>query len=110
MEGLRRAGVIRNKESYEMMTKFLITFEKSQGTARIIILNKLLTSILLLNKDTPSDKINLLFGIYSASSQQNGMIKRVNVRQILDHLCFVVIYAIPNLAYHSIVPGYGPST
>lgn len=68
LEGFRRAGVIRNKESYELISKFLITFEKSQGNTRIIILNKLLTCILLLAKDTPTEKVNLLFGIYSGSS------------------------------------------
>eukprot|EP00347_Sterkiella_histriomuscorum_P020810 403336378 len=110
IEGFRRAGVIRNRESHDIISKFLITFEKSQGNTRIIILSKLLSSVLLLTKDSPIDKICLLFGIYAIGGQQSGVIKRVNVRQILDHLCFAVIYAIPNLAYHSIVPGFGQSS
>ena len=52
----------------------------------------------------------MLFGIYAVGGLQTGVLKRVNMRQILDHLCFAVIYAIPNLAYHSSVPGYGAQT
>ncbi|CDW77319.1 UNKNOWN [Stylonychia lemnae] len=110
LDALRRAGVIKSKEAYEIFNKFLITFEKTQGNMRIIILNKLLTSILLLTKDSQQDKINHLFGVYAVGGSQGGVVKRVNVRQILDHLCFTVIYAIPNLAYHACIPGFGATT
>jgi hypothetical protein len=29
------------------------------------------------------------------------MMKRAHLRQMLDHIFFAVIYAVPNLAYHS---------
>lgn len=40
----------------------------------------------------------------------DGILKRTAVRQMLDHMYFTVIYAIPNLAYHSVLPGFGPTT
>jgi hypothetical protein len=106
--------VIHTKEKLEIYSKFLITFEKTQANNRIIHLNKLLTTVLLLSKDfPPEEKLSTLFGIYAigggdtlgASNTQGGIVKRPNVRQMLDHICFAVIYAIPNLAYHSVIPG-----
>lgn len=39
------------------------------------------------------------------------MLKRSHLRQLIDHIFFAVIYAIPNLAYHSEAgEGYGIGT
>ncbi|TNV80074.1 hypothetical protein FGO68_gene12293 [Halteria grandinella] len=134
MDGLRKAGVIPKSkgsqqsrtstngqnQSYEAMSKYLITFEKLQGQTKIINLSKLLTSILLLTKDDKQDKITFLFDIYASHNTLNpGVVQPVNqpktlkrtfLRQMLDHLYFAVIYAIPNLAYHEITPGFGFGT
>lgn len=82
----------------------------------MINLNRLLTCILLLTKDEPDDKISYLFDIYATHNSLNpGVVAPVNqaktlkrtfLRQMLDHLFFAVIYAIPNLAYHE-VSGFG---
>lgn len=110
LEGFKRAGVITRREIYEVYNKFLITFEKTQGSTKLINLSKLLTSVLLLTKDNIHDKVNHLFGIYGIGTTSSAVVRRANVRQILDHLCFAVIYAIPNLAYHHQVPGFGANT
>jgi hypothetical protein len=107
IEGFRRAGIIKTKETFDVYSKFLITFEKTQGNTRIINMNKLLTCVLLLSKDMILDKVSHIFGIYAIGGETSGVLKRANVRQLLDHICFTVIYAVPNLAYHHCVPGYG---
>jgi hypothetical protein len=80
-------------------------------------MSKLLTSILLLTADDKQDKITYLFDIYASHNQHNPGIaqpinqpktlKRAHLRQMLDHLYFAVIYAIPNLAYHLAGFGFG---
>ena len=73
--------------------------------------------MLLLTKDSLVDKVQELFEIYStnhSASTNNGyhnralpsnilikpIMKKASLRQLLDHIFFAVIYAIPNLAYH----------
>ena len=69
-------------EQAEIYSKWLISFEKTRGTNnKIINLNKLMASVLLLTKESPSDKIQLLFGIYAIGEEtQTGVMKRAAVR------------------------------
>lgn len=103
-------GLAKSKVSSELLDKFLIPFEKTTNNNRVITLNKLLTAILLLTRDYPQDKITHLFGIYKHPMSSEGVLKRSSLRQLLDHLGFTVIYAIPNLSFHSIVNGFGVKT
>ena len=43
--------------------------------------------------------------------EAESVLKRAHLRQIIDHIFFAVIYAIPNLAYHPEAgEGYGFGT
>lgn len=64
----------------------------------------------MLTKDTIEDKVNYLFGIYQTPRLLDEIMKRTAVKQMLDHIYFCVIYAIPNLAYHSLVSNFGPKS
>lgn len=52
LEGFTRAGVAKDKETYEIYDKFLTSFEKAQGAIKTISLAKLLTCVLLLSRDS----------------------------------------------------------
>jgi len=42
---------------------------------------------------------------------ESALLKRAHLRQMIDHIFFAIIYAIPNLAYHSEAgEGYGIGT
>ena len=66
-------------------------------------MTKLLTTCLLLSKDQPADKVPFLFELYS--NLCSTVMKRHNIKQMLDHITFIVIFAIPELAYY--VPEIG---
>ena len=64
MKAFKKVGLVKDHKSEFLYEKFLQTFEKTHENIKNISLNKLLTAILLLCKDSPSDKITYLFGIY----------------------------------------------
>ena len=90
-----------------LLHNYLLTFEKTQvGSGKIINLNKLLTSILLLSPQLEADRnVSFLYHEYNPSHGIEGM-RRSQLKQMLDHVFFTVIYAIPNLAYHYAEAGY----
>jgi hypothetical protein len=51
IDGFKKLGLIKDDGQEDLFDKFLTTFEKTLGNHRIIGLNKLLTTVLLLSKD-----------------------------------------------------------
>lgn len=111
LDAFNLVDLVNSKESLELYNKLLDSYEKMSDNTKIISLDKLLALVLLLTKDPHIDKVSYLFTIYQHTKiGSSPFMKRVHVRHMLDHLCFAVIYGIPNLAYHSIVPGFGAHT
>lgn len=110
LEAFKKSGVISNKEEKALYEKFLTTFERTKGNQKFISLNKILTSVLLLSKDQLEDKINYLFGIYESQRIFDEILTKASFKQMQDHVYFCVIYAIPNLAYYSLISSFGENT
>lgn len=68
--------------------------EKSgQILSQYIPARKFFTSLILLGKDQPEDKADLIFNLYD--NQKLGHITVSQFRELVDHLYFLVLYAIP---------------
>jgi hypothetical protein len=51
-------------------------------------------------------KASFLYHAYKSSSHGSDGLRRSQLKQLLDHIFFAVIYAVPNLAYHYPEAGY----
>lgn len=78
-----------------MVTEGASSAMKASGQfQQYIPARKFFTSLILLGRDEPNDKADQIFNLYD--HQRLGYLTVVQFKELVDHLYFLVLYALPS--------------